>query len=205
MFDGVLAGSYIARMERLGQPVRSVEKRYRLIDLYARAKANGHAVSPSPQSDYELKLLASGVDGLRAEIAQLETKKAILAAQVEKDERAMALCGYAKALTGSTLLTESEIVSNCSRFAECCGVYFLIKAGRVVYVGQSVNVYGRIYQHLVGKDFDSFAYVPCETESLDILESLYIHVLRPPLNGEQCGAPVAPIRLNKLIKMATRK
>jgi hypothetical protein len=59
-------------------------------------------------------------------------------------------------------------------------------------------VYARISQHH-DKLFDSFAFIPCEKNLLDSLESLYIHVLRPSLNGNMHGGKQAPLSLNKLI------
>jgi hypothetical protein len=74
----------------------------------------------------------------------------------------------------------------------------LIDSGKVVYVGQSVNVYARIASHH-DKVFDSFAFIPCDKKILDSLESLYIHTLRPALNGNMQDAKRAPVPLGKLI------
>lgn len=52
------------------------------------------------------------------------------------------------------------------------------------------------------KRFDGFAYVPCDPENLNVLESLYIHALRPILNGKSAGGRVgmcAPMRLDQLL------
>lgn len=71
-----------------------------------------------------------------------------------------------------------------------CGVYFLCRdhkgeAAEIVYVGQSVNVYSRVSAHSREgtKTFDSWSYVECHPEQLDLMESLYIHWLRPQFNG----------------------
>lgn len=64
------------------------------------------------------------------------------------------------------------------------GVYFLIKSNEVVYVGQSVDVYGRLSKHKAdGKDFDSFAFIQCEKKMMNDLESIYISALVPYLNS----------------------
>lgn len=202
-FDGILATSYAARAERCGRPIKSLDRCYRLLDIVARAKADGHRIEPLPDGEYEQNLLRANAMELRHEISELEARRAILAAQVSQSERASALRGRAMSLAGVTLLTESEIVEQSDSIADCCGVYFLIKNGAVVYVGQSVNVHNRIMEHRAGKDFDRFAFVACAASALNMLESLYIHVLRPPLNGVMAGSPVAPIRLDKLIKMAS--
>lgn len=204
MFDGILASSYVERAARNGRPFASMDRQCRPIDLVARARAEGHAITPAPENQYEKDRMRATADELRQEIAALEARRAILAAQVSQAELVAELRGHARALTGATLLTEAEIVSQRVRLADCCGVYFLVKGESVIYVGQSVNVHNRIMEHRAGKDFDGFAFVACDESALDILESLYIHVLRPPLNGIQAGAPVAPLRLDKLLRLATR-
>jgi hypothetical protein len=103
-------------------------------------------------------------------------------------------------LTDKVLLTADEIVKAALPWERAIGVYFLVQDKEVVYVGQSVNVYSRISQHR-DKKFDKYAFVPCEAQVLDKLESLYIHVLRPKLNGDlTAGEKSAPIRLNELLK-----
>jgi hypothetical protein len=135
------------------------------------------------------------VNGLTEEIENLEKKLAEL-------KRMEAIQTVSCALTGKALLPEEMIVETSLPWEKSSGVYFLIANSRVVYVGQSVNVYSRIDEHARGKFFERYAYVPCSVEMLDKLESLYIHCLRPPLNGTlKCGlAKNAPIPLDLLIK-----
>jgi hypothetical protein len=54
-----------------------------------------------------------------------------------------------------------------------------------MYVGQSVNVYGRISSHLSQKwmVFDSFAWVPVPRQDLLYEEAAYIVKFRPKLNA----------------------
>jgi hypothetical protein len=79
------------------------------------------------------------------------------------------------------------------------GVYFLVRDGRVIYCGQSVNVPSRVSQHHV-TGFDAVAWIPCKPDILDALESLYIHVLKPPLNGSSVhGGKSAPMRIDALL------
>lgn len=77
-----------------------------------------------------------------------------------------------------------EIVKASIPFSFVSGVYFLIQADEIVYVGQSVNVMSRIAQHRRDgeKDFDSFNAVPCKPEDLDRLEELYINAFVPRFN-----------------------
>ena len=106
----------------------------------------------------------------------------------------------------SKLYREEEIVGSKLSYEGSSGVYFLIKGDRVVYVGQSVNIFARISSHVQSKDFDSYAYVSCPIDKLDILESLYIHTLSPPLQGKNSNGNgfSAPIGLPRLLELGKR-
>lgn len=135
--------------------------------------------------------LADKRDSLKVEIMELER---------HRDE---ALNGY-KAdrisidVSGKSLLREHEIVAGAVDI-DFVGVYFLVSKNRVVYVGQSVNVFSRLTGHS-DKEFDSITYIKCKREHLDKIESLYIHVLQPTLNGNSGpgGTKSAPIMLREL-------
>jgi len=132
--------------------------------------------------------------GLREKIAALERRLAEL-------ERMETMHAVSAAVTGKALLRADEIADAALPWAKASGVYFLLDGSEVVYVGQAVNVYSRIGQH-TGKRFDRYAFVPCPVDALDRLESLYIHCLRPRLNGVQTnGANCAPINLTALLGM----
>jgi len=132
------------------------------------------------------------VDSLKIKIKALEAKLAGL-------ERFELMSTMSATLTGKSLLREDEIADAAMPLKNDCGVYFLLKGRQVVYVGQSVSIYSRIGSH-TDKEFDRYAYIPCERDMLDKLESLYIHCLRPPLNGEMSnGLKLAPIALDELI------
>lgn len=78
----------------------------------------------------------------------------------------------------------NEILDAAMPIGTAMGIYFLIKSNEVVYVGQSVDVYSRIAKHRSdGKDFDSFAFLQCERNMLNDLESLYISALVPFMNS----------------------
>jgi len=134
-------------------------------------------------------------DSLKCEIKKLK-------AELDSLRKLEHVNKTALTLTGKTLLREEEIVSAANTWELATGVYFLIDSGKVVYVGQSVNVYARIASHH-DKVFDSFAFIPCDKKILDSLESLYIHTLRPALNGNMQGAKHAPMPLDKLIGATT--
>jgi hypothetical protein len=57
-----------------------------------------------------------------------------------------------------------------------CGIYFLLRAGEIVYVGQSKRIEFRVETHRMEKkkDFDSYAFVECKPEELDQLEQDFI-------------------------------
>lgn len=155
--------------------------------------AKGHATKRANKERLEAARFNALVfaDGLKE---QIEIKKAQLA-DLERME--LFNCVSAK-LTNKCLLTEDEIVAQALPWEQASGVYFLIHQGRVVYVGQAVNVYVRISQH-TEKKFDRYAYLPCPAHMMDKIESLYIHLLRPELNGNQVdGAKFAPIQLKNL-------
>jgi hypothetical protein len=134
--------------------------------------------------------------GLREEIAALERRLAKL-------KRMETMQVVSAALTGNSLLRADEIAAAAHPWEKASGVYFLLDGNEVVYVGQAVNVYSRIGQH-TEKRFDRYAFVPCPVDALDILESLYIHLLRPRFNGVQKnGQYYAPISLTELFDLAS--
>jgi hypothetical protein len=65
-----------------------------------------------------------------------------------------------------------------------CGIYFLIRDGQIVYVGQSIHITARIANHALLKQFDSWAWTPCEVDALDALERAYINALMPDDNRD---------------------
>lgn len=135
---------------------------------------------------------------LKHGITELEEELESLRKDVQKEVR----FGEAvKRLTSGVLLREHEIVKHAIPIIETLtGVYFLVLEKRIVYVGQSTNVFTRILTHAKSKEFDSYVYIPCKKDMLDKLESLYIHVLSPPLNGN--GHPenkIAPLSLSAIL------
>ena len=142
------------------------------------------------------------LDPLTAKIAELEARNARLEAHA-------VVSGIAGVLTGKRLLTPDELVNASSEYETTCGVYFLIYESRVVYVGQSVNIYSRMATHAGDKynpkAFDRFCFIRCPAQALDVLESLYIHTLKPELNGTRPGGGKdAPIGWDTLIDKASR-
>jgi len=84
------------------------------------------------------------------------------------------------------------------------GVYLLKRAGKVVYVGQSIDCRGRLAQHLRerSKSFDNAEYYPCEIHQLDIVESLLIDRLKPEYNFTPDNRTLMPLTKGKLLLFA---
>lgn len=92
-------------------------------------------------------------------------------------------------LEGSTrigaLLSQEEIVDQSYPLDAYAGVYFLISAGQILYVGKSADVEFRLGQHRARRkiEFDSIFIIRCPTKELARLEARYIRALKPPLNS----------------------
>lgn len=72
--------------------------------------------------------------------------------------------------------------------AKVCAVYFLVKGGRVVYVGQSINVIQRMSGH-GDKAFDTAFYISVPVDDLQKVEARYIREFKPILNGSNKWSP----------------
>jgi len=116
------------------------------------------------------------------------------AAWVDREEvalRALASgSGYRKAVPKSKLsfvrlldlLSADEIIAKSDPILQSSGVYFLIKNGSIVYVGQSTDVHARIATHRRDKEFDRVTIIWCPPDSLLKVEAKYIAKFRPVLN-----------------------
>ena len=65
------------------------------------------------------------------------------------------------------------------------GVYFLSKEKKVIYIGKSVDVFNRPFNHKPYKDFDTVKVFEAATEWIDYLESAFVGKYRPSENGRQ--------------------
>lgn len=66
-----------------------------------------------------------------------------------------------------------------------CGIYFLIKNGVIIYVGQTAGLAKRLTMHSGGwekKDFDRVLYLPVPKEDLNEVELLFTRKFRPQHN-----------------------
>lgn len=158
--------------------------------ICAKGQATRKANRQKREAEKQATLLR--LDPLRKEVADLEARLSAL-----RDIERMSVAGAE--LTGKTLLMPHEIAAAALPWKHATGVYFLLDGDDVVYVGQSQNVYSRISSH-PAKNFNRYAFVACAVEALDKLESLYIHLLRPKLNGRKPdGSAFAPLAIESLI------
>ena len=159
------------------------------------AKSTAVRLANLAEKKNKKRIAQDRVDGLRDQIDELEKRLAAL----QREEN---LILASARLTGRTLLRANSIVEQSLPWGRESGVYFLIDNNEVVYVGQSVNIYARIAQH-TDKRFTHYAVIPCQPESLNKLESLYIHLLTPRLNGsyETSGIKMAPMSLANLLNI----
>ena len=69
-------------------------------------------------------------------------------------------------------------------------VYFLVRANRVVYVGQSKKIMGRIPEHMATKVFERVLYVRVPLGELGEVEGTFIRRFKPSYN-KQAGPTAA--------------
>ena len=197
------AGSYIAKVEKLGSPIKhrvhNGSKCYRALDVIARARAECLEVKPAGvalerQNIVELKRTCIA---LEQEVKELETLKSAVTHTLDSSV-------LSESLTGKAMVYASEIVARSVPYENQCGVYFLVASERVVYVGQSVQIGTRLSDHAKTKDFDAYTYIACSKDKLDVLESLYIHALNPEYQGRsgyEGGLIAAPYSFEQLSDM----
>jgi len=82
------------------------------------------------------------------------------------------------------LYSKTTIVSAARSVGKMSGIYFLVDAGQIVYVGQSTDIIMRISSHLREgvKTFTSFSVIEASAEELDDLEARYIAKFEPVYN-----------------------
>ena len=171
---------------------------YRCSEVIDRALLDGYEVLPT-----RVDKLKRSEEDLQRDVDLLRKELSVLQNEREDFKQTLRFDSIMSDLGLNSLYTEREIVNSKRTYGGSSGVYFLIKGSKVIYVGQSVNVFARISSHAQYRDFDSYAYVSCPKDRLDILESLYIHTLNPPLQGRnpQKNGCSAPISLSRLLNM----
>src|SRR5215467_754585 len=137
-----------------------------------------HPVEPGKRKGNKTYLLRGRIDGRLYELTTdfpAGTSAQALAQAGEEIER----------------LIWAEIEASRAQVAETTarpGVYLLILAGEVVYVGTSRNMPARVAGHRInGRPFDEVFYIDAKEEDRRTLESLLIRSIRPPQNRN--GSP----------------
>lgn len=214
---GLKATTFLKKQADCGRPITSflaksdssqhpAIRKYKVSHILAVAKAHALEVTkPLPPKqilkEYEL------IGKLQHEVAQLQSRKDSLEKSISVmwpykfNEHEVA--GMLSGIDGD-LPAVDHIISNAQQLNNVCGIYFLIKDGEIVYVGQSVSVMARIQSHTASKEFDSFSFLPCKREILNVIESLYIHLLEPSGNGKAGGSSFkkcAPLNKENLMKL----
>ena len=86
---------------------------------------------------------------------------------------------------GKANYSAAEILESAFPLDLLSGVYFLVRDQVICYVGQTTNILARLGRHKRdGRNFDSFAFIPCQPAQLDELESIYIAMLMPDGNAQ---------------------
>ena len=201
--DSMSPEGWISKMDRLGSPLKVYKgvdgvKRFRVGEIVAKARATCSTIGPP---------LAKKGDNKKS-IMHFEIQKG--RAQLKKHD--LEVAEISRVLTARSLRAEHEIVKKAKSVEEemLCGVYFLVNDDRVVYVGQSVNVYSRVKTHMADprKTFDSWCFIRCEKRMLDVLESLYIHFLQPKQQGKSGNSDQlsTPLTMDELFeRVAVRR
>ncbi len=81
-------------------------------------------------------------------------------------------------------MTEAQIVEDSVPVGGCVGVYALIKANRIIYIGMSRSIMTRIAKHWANRlDFDAYRIFECQNaEHAAAIERRLLAKFRPRLN-----------------------
>lgn len=185
---GILPASFVVK-HKMPWALVDGQKRYRPIDIVARGRALGCVIGPPREREY---LHSAG------ELQRVQKQIAVA-------KHDLALFEASTRLTGAGLLDAEDIAKaaiDAAQHAKVSGIYFLVRNGKVDYVGQSINVFARVGSH---QHVDAWAYIACEPDGLDVLESLYIYWLRPAGNGmAHDGSKSAPMSVTQIVNMVVR-
>ena len=84
------------------------------------------------------------------------------------------------------ILDEETIVEMSVPFKRRCGIYFLISANKIVYIGQSADIYTRVSSHKREgkKHFTRFAFIEAPIKKIGGLENAYKAKYKPKYNKQ---------------------
>jgi hypothetical protein len=132
-----------------------------------------------------------------------DLKKALLEsgylhhAEIVEDDIAETLL-YLFEYYSSQLTTPEKIKTVELKIALTPCIYFLFAGSSITYIGQSLNIFNRLGQHIKDKVFDGIAIIEVPRKDLEILELFYISKHTPHYNKDG----ISPIsKILKLIKM----
>lgn len=84
-----------------------------------------------------------------------------------------------------------------------CGIYFLIKNHKIVYIGQTTNLHARLASHeyKYNTKFDAVRFIPCEGSKLWRYEKRWILKFKPKYNNKAvCGLETSKY-MQKMLKI----
>lgn len=214
--------TYVEQRKRAGRPIKSLKQAankthgytilYRPLDILAAARADGFRINKPIEAEIQEKLtgLALEKHKLINEIDNLISERDKLKREVNFMLGDFSDISPLIKQEKFVLAPKSLIVEKATNYNNACGVYFLVKNGEIVYVGQSINIANRITAHR-DKDFDDVSFILCEPNNLNILETLYILAYQPKYNGfvshgfESNKRPSTPISLQQLINLCNKE
>lgn len=129
-----------------------------------------------------ISMLSKQAENLNNSISKLRKQQEML---VELKSQAVEQLSYGvKSMLFHRDYAPNSIVERSIPYKHRVGVYFLIKDKEIVYVGQSIKVHCRLYEHYRGTkhQFDSVSVIETSSDALDFVESFYIHMLKPKGN-----------------------
>jgi len=78
-------------------------------------------------------------------------------------------------ITVSKYLTPSELYIT--------GIYFLLSGDRIIYIGQSINIFNRMFTHHIINKTDRIRFIRCNKKRLNEYEMRWIRKFRPKFNS----------------------
>ncbi|QJR79660.1 hypothetical protein CA267_002020 [Alteromonas pelagimontana] len=212
--SGTAPVNFINRRKIEGRPVRANinsngHRLFKVSDVIAAAKASAKKITPPIAGFEERENAENRIADLRAIEQQLETSIDELKSKLSSLELAQA----ADCKLGFALLSQEALAKSASRSIPKSGVYFLLQDDEVVYVGQGTSVLTRIGNHIADpeKEFNGYCFIECEPESMNLLESVYIHLFAPKHNGrigrnmDRIRAPLSMSAINEAFGITVDK
>jgi hypothetical protein len=89
------------------------------------------------------------------------------------------------------VVTVEHAAKNSITDDDWCGIYLVIKGDDVIYVGQSKNCAVRAPQSVMARGGDSWFFIKCKENQLDLIETAYIELIKPAKNGVKKVGPRA--------------